>query len=127
MTRIFKSCLLLGLLSGVSFPASAAPPSLATSFDFNDPVFQMTVVCQAEAQIKAIVADPVPYKVYQAFRDQKLCVTEPEFTAQVSSVNFLGAMTYDSEDSFTAWSVGITFNGVQAWALYLEAAKSATS
>lgn len=105
----------------------AQAPVASTSYDFSDPVFNQTVVCQTEAEIKAIVAAAVPNTQFRDYRDQGQCLTMPEFTAAVSTVNFLGPMVYDDQDSFSAWSVEVSLGNATAWALYLEAVKSASS
>lgn len=110
--------------------ALAAPPITGVDFAFNDPIFAANVLCDEAGQIREIASSPTPNQVFRKYlntlndKQEPVCVAAA-FIAEVVSVESIGTMTYDSGDTFDAWIVGITNDGMTGFVLYLEPARHA--
>lgn len=111
------------LIAGMG-TALAQPPALNAAYEFIDPVFGQSVLCDTADQIKNIATAPDPNEVFKAYRGLLNTKSEPtciagEFTLTVVGVTPIGLMTFRGY-TFDAWDVEVQNNGISAHVLYIE-------
>jgi hypothetical protein len=112
------------LLTGLTAPVSAQPPTAGSTHTFRDPVFGGTVFCDTFEQVRDIAVSEVPNAIYALYRSTPNKVREPICmaivpTAIVEEVIPIGIMKH-GKDHYRAWAIKALVGPYTAFGLYLE-------